>query len=394
VSGELGPTGRGTLVVRNAKIYPSPDAAPLERGSIVVQDGRITAVGTEVSAPPGSQELSAEGYTATAGFWNAHVHFTEPKWKAAGRKPAAVLNAQLEDMLTSRGFTTVVDTGSDPRDTLRLRARIESTELKGPRIYTSGPGVFPPKGIPYYVRNEIPFWLRWWVPQPSTPAAGVRYIEKNLARGADFVKLFTGSYVARGKITTMPEDIARAVVHAAHADGRLVFSHPSNLEGTRIATASGVDVLAHPPDTAAGVDASVLQRIVDRGMAMIPTLKMFAVTASSDEEYLTPIYEVVRQFRAMGGELLFGTDVGYMRDYATEDEFRALVRSGVDARGILRMLTSAPAQRFGVAHDVGTIAAGMRADLVLLEGDPMEDVLSFARVRATVRSGRVLFLRS
>ncbi|MFZ0892584.1 MAG: amidohydrolase family protein [Thermoplasmata archaeon] len=384
----------GALVVRDAKIYPSPDAPPIERGTIVVRNGRIAAVGPRVSTPPGTPELSGEGRVVVAGFWNSHVHFTEPKWKSAGRKPTATLDAQLQDMFTSRGFTTVVDTGSDPRDTLILRIRIESKELLGPRIYTSGPGIFPPKGIPYYVRDEIPFWVRWQLAQPATPAAAVRYLEKNLANGADFVKLFTGSYVARGLVTTMPEAIARAAVNAAHADSRLVFSHPSNLEGTRIAIASGVDVLAHPPDTATGVDSTVIQEIVAHGMAMIPTLKMFADASSSDMEYLAPIYEVVRQFQALGGQLLFGTDVGFMRDYATDDEFRALVGSGVDARGILRMLTVAPAQRFGMAHDVSTITEGARADLVLLDGDPMDDVLSFTRVRATVRSGRLLYLRS
>ena len=390
----LAPPDRTTLIIRNAKIYPSPDATPIERGSIVVRDGRITAVGAGVLAPPDAEELSAEGCVATAGFWNAHVHFIEPKWRSAGRKPPATLNAQLRDMFSSRGFTTVVDTGSDPRDTLRLRRRIEATELLGPRIYTSGPGVFPPNGIPYYVRDEIPFWLRGWVPQPSTPAAGVRYIEKNIARGADLVKLFTGSYVARGRVTTMPEAIARAAVNAAHAHDQVVYSHPSNLEGTRIAIATGVDVLAPPPDAAAGVDGSVIQQIRSRGMAMIPTFKMFADTVSSNSDYRTPIYEVVRQFQALGGQLLFGTDVGYLRDYATEDEFRALVRSGVDARGILRMLTLAPAQRFGVGNDLGSITVGARADLVLLDGDPMEDILSFARVRATLRAGRMLYLRS
>jgi imidazolonepropionase-like amidohydrolase len=297
-------------------------------------------------------------------------------------------------MLTSRGFTTVVDAGSDPRATLSLRRRIESGELLGPSIYTAGLSIFPPRGIPYYLRDSLPFWFRPFLPQPSTARAAKRITERNIARGADLLKLFTGSYVARGKVTTMPEPIARAAADVAHAHGQLVYSHPSNLEGTHIAIRSGVDVLAHPPDTTEGVDGSVLQEMVDRRMAMIPTLKMFADTASASPEYLDPIYEVVRQFHIFGGQLLFGTDVGYMTDYATEDEFRALSRSGMDARGVLRMLTTAPAERFGVGQDTGSVAVGGRADLVLLEGDPMDDLLAFARVHATLRGGRVLYLRS
>jgi imidazolonepropionase-like amidohydrolase len=382
------------LAIRDARIYPSPDAPPIERGTILVYDGRITAVGTGIEIPPDAKVISGAGHVVTAGFWNAHVHFTETKWRYPDRRSPSVLNAQLRDMFTSRGFTTVVDTGSDPRFTPALRRRIECREVLGPSIYTAGSGVFPPHGIPYYVRDSIPFWLRGFVPQPSTPAAAAKVAERSIDRGADLLKLFTGSYVARGKVTTMPEPIARAAANVAHAHGHLVYSHPSNLEGTRIAIHSGVDVLAHPPDSTEGVDESVLRQMIDRRMAMIPTLKMFADTASAHPEYLNPIYEVVGRFHALGGQLLFGTDVGYMTDYTTEDEFRALARSGLDARDVLRMLTTAPAERFGKGNEGGSIAVGRRADLVLLEGDPMDDILAFARVGATLRAGRVLYLRS
>jgi len=388
------PKGGVPLAIRNARILPSPDAPAIEPGTVLIRGGRIVAVGPEVSIPPEARIIPGEGRVVTAGFWNAHVHFTEPKWKSLARKPSTLLEAQFHDMFTSRGFTTVVDTGSDPRVTLPLRRRVLSEGLLGPSIYTAGPSVFPPHGIPYYLRNTLPFWLRPFVPQPAGPAAAARATRRNIALGADLLKLFTGSYVARGKVTTMPEPIAQAAVEVAHAHGQLVFSHPSNLEGTRIAIRSGVDVLAHPPDTTEGVDESVLKQMVERKMAMIPTLKMFADTASSRREYLLPIYEVVRRFRALGGQLLFGTDVGYMTDYATDDEFRALERSGVDGREILRMLTTAPAHWFGVGAETGSVAVGRRADLAILDADPMGDVQAFARVYGTVRAGRVLHLRS
>ncbi len=149
--------------------------------------------------PPDTRVVSGEGGTVVAGFWNAHVHFTEAKWKFSKRESAATLNAQLREMLTSRGFTTVVDTGSDPRSTLPLRRRVESGELLGPTILTAGPSVFPPRGIPYYLRGSIPFWMRGFVPQPATPAAAERITSANIARGADLLKLFTGSVRSRGE---------------------------------------------------------------------------------------------------------------------------------------------------------------------------------------------------
>jgi imidazolonepropionase-like amidohydrolase len=118
---------------------------------------------------------------------------------------------------------------------------------------------------------------------------------------------------------------------------------------------------------------------------------MFATTVTTDPAYLDPIYHQVRRFHELGGELLFGTDVGYMRDYTTTGEFAGLVQSGLTGRDILRMLTIAPASRFGVTGDKGTIEVGKLGDLTVLTGDPIEDPKQFAAVRMTIRGGRILW---
>jgi imidazolonepropionase-like amidohydrolase len=216
-------------------------------------------------------------------------------------------------------------------DTLPLRRRIESLELNGPLIYTAGPVLYPPHGIPFYVRESAPKWLQAIMPQPATPQAAVAVVDRNMKGGSDITKLFTGSWIERGKVLPMPLDIAKAAVERTHQDGRLVFSHPSNLEGTRIAIESGVDVLAHAADDTEGITPDLFRRAVQQNMAMIPTLKMFATTVTTNPRYLDPIYAEVRQFHGMGGTLIFGTDVGYMTDYTTEGEFEALGECGLSA---------------------------------------------------------------
>jgi imidazolonepropionase-like amidohydrolase len=233
----------------------------------------------------------------------------------------------------------------------------------------------------------------WLMPQPETPEEAVRSESRNFGHGADILKLFTGSYVARGRVEAMAPAVAKAAVAWAHSQGRLAFAHPSNREGVRIAIESGVDVLAHAPDTTQGIDEALMQSAVRQNMAMIPTLKMFGTTVSTAPGYLLPIYGVVREFHALGGQLIFGTDVGYMTDYTTEGEFLALKQSGVDAMETLRMLTTAPAERFGVSKFKGRIERGMIADLVVLDADSALDAAAFSRVRCTVRYGRVIYNR-
>ncbi len=382
---------QGALVIRHGRIYPSPTAPPIDDASILIRDGLIAAVGTHIDIPPGATEIPCDRCIVTAGFWNVHVHFTEPKWSMAEWKSPAVLNPQLADMFLSRGFTTVIDLGSNLADTLSIRRRIELGELTGPYIYTAGSPLYPPHGVPFYLVETLPRWIIATLPQPSTPAEAQRIVRQNLASGADLTKLFTGSWIARGRVLPMPVDIARAAVETSHLNGRLVFAHPSNLEGTQVAIQAGVDVLAHAPDDTRGITPALFATMIRQNMAMSPTLKMFATTASSDPAYLDPIYAEVRQFHQMGGALLFGTDVGYMTDYSTEGEFEGLAKSGLTWQDVLAMLTTNPAARMGQQDRKGSIAPGKLADLTILTADPAASLTNFARVQAVVRSGAVVF---
>jgi hypothetical protein len=115
-----------------------------------------------------------------AGFWNGHVHFTGPQWTGAAQIPATQITKQMQDMLSHSGFTTVVDTGSFPGDTIALRLRIENGEALGPYIYTSGAPLFPPHGIPFYLQ-DLPEPLRAALPQPTSPAAAIQAVQHNVA---------------------------------------------------------------------------------------------------------------------------------------------------------------------------------------------------------------------
>jgi imidazolonepropionase-like amidohydrolase len=383
----------GVLAIRHARIYVSPSDPPIEDGTVLIRNGLIAAVGRQVEIPAGTPDVPCDHCVVTAGFWNAHVHFTEPKWGMAEWKSPAVLNDQLADMFLSRGFTTVIDVGSNPANTFAIRRRIERGELKGPYIYSSGPPLYPPHGVPFYLRETMPGWMTALLPQPATPDAAQRVVRRNLRSGADLTKLFTGSWVERGHVLPMPLDIAKAAVETTHLNGRLVFAHPSNLAGIRVAIDSGVDVLAHAADETEGVDQALLASAVRKNMAMIPTLKMFAATVTTDPHYMDPICNEVHQFHDLGGQLIFGTDVGYMTDYSTDGEFVELGKSGLDWKDVLAMLTTNPASRMGVSGSKGTVTPGKLADLTILSADPADGLTNFTHVQAVVRSGGVVWQR-
>jgi imidazolonepropionase-like amidohydrolase len=155
---------RADFVVRNATLVRAPGAVPIPKSTIVIRDGLIA----EGPALAGAQELDAAGAVVTAGFWNCHVHLIEPVWSGAARKPACQLQPALDDMFNSRGFTSVVDLGSNPLQTAAVRRRIETGGLLGPRIRTAGTGIYPGGGLPFYTREAMPRLIQVLTPTPRT----------------------------------------------------------------------------------------------------------------------------------------------------------------------------------------------------------------------------------
>ncbi|HJR72281.1 MAG TPA: amidohydrolase family protein [Luteimonas sp.] len=380
----------GDLAIVGAKVYPAPGVAPIEHAAVVIRDDRIVYVGPAKDFDAGANVtvIDADGGTLLAGFWNSHVHFTEPKWVGAATLPAQRLQSQLRDMLVRYGFTTVVDTGSDPRDTLALRARIASGEIPGPRILTAGLPLFPPDGLPYYVRNALPPEFQARMPQPEAPERAATIVRMNLAEGGDVVKLFTASWVENGRAKPMPVAVAKAAAEEAHRRDALVFAHPSDVAGLEVALQSGVDVLAHSVEDLDGFEPSHLRRMRENNMALVPTLKLFG---GHREPQLQAILREVGDYQRLGGSIWFGTDVGYLEDYDPVVEYRLLSRAGLSFDQILAALTTSPASRLPGGRERGRIEAGKIADLVLLDGDPAKDVGAWARPRYVFRGGRKIF---
>jgi imidazolonepropionase-like amidohydrolase len=376
------------LLITHAKVYASPEATPLTDATIVIREGVIVEVGQHLKTPSGIKAISCQRCVVLAGFWNAHVHFMEPKWNDAAHQPAEKLARQMSAMVTHSGFTTVVDTGSDGDNTIALRRRIESGELAGPRILTSGLPIFPARALPFYLA-DLPPELKAKLGQPETPEEAAAFVDKNRSAGSDIVKLFTGSIVRPGHITTMDSGIARAAVDAAHRHGQLVFSHTSNLEGTRVAIDAGVDVLAHTPEETAGIDDPMLRRMISQHMTIIPTLKLF-----SRDDAIPNIRRLDYRYHELGGMLVYGTDTGFLTDYDQGEEFRQLAQAGFSFRDVLAMLTTAPVELFHLSQNEGKVAPGMRGDLTILAEDPgLGDLEAFTAVRYAIRGGKVIWQR-
>lgn len=145
------------LALIGGKIYLSPTEASIDEGSIIVHDARIVAVGPSatVKIPHDSKVIDCKGLVVTAGFWNSHVHILTPGLLHAEKLSPEQIEPAMEEMLTLWGFTTVFDIASVLSNSNLIRHRIESGDVKGPRILTVGEPFWMKGGTPVYVRDFL-----------------------------------------------------------------------------------------------------------------------------------------------------------------------------------------------------------------------------------------------
>jgi imidazolonepropionase-like amidohydrolase len=254
-------------------------------------------------------------------------------------------------MLTRYGFTTVFDTGSNWEVTRALRGRIESGAVKGPRIFSTGEIIFPKGATRPPDPSKGPAVISR-MPEVETAEQGVALVRQRVASQTDAVKIYVQTFWDLN--LRIPLETVRAITSEAHRHGKLVMAHPSNSYGLETSIDAGVDIIVHTTPQIGPWTEAQIARMKQKNMALIPTLKLWRFEL--EKERLPE--DVVRRFQGRGvqqlgawfragGQILFGTDVGYMTDFNPAEEYQQMEQAGMQFKDILASLTTAPAQRFG-----------------------------------------------
>jgi imidazolonepropionase-like amidohydrolase len=376
------------LACVGAKVYPSPTALPLEDAVLIIEDGKIRALTPKGrgknTLSDSALKLDCTGKIVVAGFWNSHVHF-ETGWDHAATAPASELENHMQEMLTRWGFTTVWDLGSDPGNTLALRARVDTGEVPGPKILMAG-DIFPKNGHPVYLPAEMQ------LPEAATPQEAQQMAERYMGQGLDGIKLFTGAFMGARPVVNMDGAIVKAAVDVAHRQDKPVFAHPQNRIGVDNALAGGVDILAHTIPTEGSFTAGELAQMKQQRTALIPTLTLWTTVVEDQAVAASLVQAGVNELKSHfsnGGTILFGTDVGFTSKYDTRQEYEFMARA-MGWPDILASLTTNPSTFFKATMK-GRIEKGMDADLVILDADPATDVRNLSKVAYTIKGGKVIY---
>ena len=394
-----------TFVVRSVRVFDGERVS--DTRTVVVVDGTIVAVGNaDVPVPRGAQSIDGAGRTLLPGLIDAHVHVS-PVF------PREALQQSL-----AFGVTTVIDmwTGPPPKGFAGTPAlvRLKEIERADPpdlaAVRTAGTGATARGGHPTHMDGG---WAALVTPTISAPDDATAFVVARLAEGSDFIKIIYDDAHASFGLTlpTLREDVIAALVSAAHAQGRLAIAHIGTEGQAMGAMNADVDGLAH-----VFIGPSISDEFVSlarrRGVFIIPTLStLYAVCGPSDGPAILgdsrvmtrvrPEFRVtlglpgggiqpscagataaVRQLSAAGVPLLAGTDApgpGTTYGASVHWELEHLVDAGMSLLAALAAATSVSARAFRLS-DRGRIQSGMRADLLLVDGDPTTDIRATRKI--------------
>jgi imidazolonepropionase-like amidohydrolase len=397
-------------VIDAGRLVDGTGAEPIEAARMIVEGGRIREVG------PASQVRSLNGdadridfsaYTLMPGLLDGHVHLVFSALSTTlpdilrEDNPTILLRAVHNAQLALRvGVTTVRDCGGRGYMPLKLRDAIAAGILPGPRILAAGPAITVTGGHCYFFEGEV------------DSADGIRKLARQLAKdGVDFFKVMsTGGRMTPGSNVTaaqFSQDELTALVEEARRLGRKVTAHGHGTAGIRNAVAAGIDTIEHctwvseHDDTVVDYDPAVADQMARQGTYLSPTISPARVGDALADEHLSEVRRRTRAMRpkireaqrdmiARGVKVIGSTDAGVAN--VPLDSMPGELEGAVEELGLTPMqaITAATytgSQSFGTDHDFGSLQVGLRADFLVVDGDPARNISDVRRLRWVFKDG-------
>ncbi len=361
---------------------------------VIVDGGRIVRVDRGAGATPAGMEVvDLRRFTGLPGLIDLHTHITYFWDRAPGtrplgqrRRPAVTVFLAQENARRTleTGVTTVRDLGASNENDFAMRELIAMGAMRGPRLFASGQGLSARQGA------------------APDPEAMRRAVEERVKAGADWIKVYgsRGSFDSVDTTQTVTFDEMKAVVEAARALGRKVAIHSYGSSGVKDAVRAGADSVEHGID----LDDETLAEMVRRGTVWVPTIDHNRYYVDARDEYgfaaddIPPLQryiernlESARRAVKAGVRLGMGSDAVFSMFGQNTRELGWFVKAGLTPEQALKTATTIAAELLGQQDRLGRVQTGFAADLVAVDGDPLQTIDAlFTGVRWVMKDGVVV----
>ena len=394
------------VAIRAARLLDVRGGEIINNAVIVVEGDRVKAVGRNVAVPPGARILDLGDVTLLPGLIDCHTHVMLEPEDERGTPPVVTKSqafrtvegvaAALKDL--QAGFTTMRDLDSEGAGfaDVAVRDGINQGIIPGPRLLVSG----NPLTITGGAMNNAGLSPDIQLPDPGantdTREAMVMEVRREVRNGVDWVKVYaTGPMRYVDPVTLDPlsqfsaEDI-RAIVAEAARWHRDVAAHAYGGEGAKNAIRGGVRSLEH----GMMLDDEALRMMIAQGTFYCPTLSVYVPKRPEEDTELrrrivASHRQVFQKALKMGVKIVFGTDVGAFEHGTNAREFELMVEYGMKPLEAVRAATTRAAELLRMEKQVGAVEPGKYADIIAVEGNPLEDIRALRRVAFVMKAGQV-----
>jgi imidazolonepropionase-like amidohydrolase len=392
------------LLLKPARVFDGVAAKPHEGWAVLIRGNQIEAAGpvNTIKTPENARVIELPGMTLLPGLIDAHTHlllhpYNETTWDDQVLKESLALRVcrasnHARDTLLA-GFTTIRDLGTEGAGyaDVGIKQAIDQKIIPGPRMLVVtraivATGSYGPKGFAPEIK----------IHQGAEEADGAtlqRVVRDQIGKGADWIKVYADSWnPQKGGSATFSVEELKLMVETARSAGCPVVAHAMTKEGMRRAALAGVATIEHGDDG----DIEVYRLLAKQNVALCPTLAAAEAMSKyrgwkTDSE---PEPAALKSKRASfklaleaGVTIANGSDAGVFAHGANAREIELLVAYGMSPTQALRSATATAAKTLGLDSKIGTIKAGLLADVIAVAGDPTQDIGALRKVQLVIKDG-------
>lgn len=374
--------------------------------NILVENGRIQAIGPEVSCAEAVSVMDATGLYAIPGLIEAHTRMggsSSFDYPSCGSIHETYDYVEAREGFLRWGITAARTCGDRTNDVLAFREKANSGKIRSPRIVCCGPFIQAVEGHP---------WATVYMRQPEIAKEAVIFADEsiipaerqvaNIAQlGVDYIKVFyahLNKVEPQHPVPRLTREQLHRIVDSAHRNKLRCAVHVDGPEEMSDAVDAGADSIEHmigANGESTYFSPELIDKLKQSGAIVVPT--MISILRFDDTPGYTPVYEqlkvAVKQFYDAGIPLAVGCDSGIPfvpQGESLHDEMVCLAETGIPNLEILRMVSETNAKLLGLETEIGSLEAGKRADIVLLGADPAEDIRNTRNIRMVFLDGHVV----